>query len=142
MRTTSDRIRQALSFEIIGLIVVTPLFAWAFSHPMDRTGVLALIGATGATAWNYLFNLGFDTLLKHWRGDVTKTLPIRIVHAVAFELTLMALLLPVFAWWMGISLFEAFLIDVAFAGFYVVYAFVFTWGYDALFPPGAASETA
>ena len=33
MRSTKDRIRQALSFEIIGLIIVTPLFAWLFSHP-------------------------------------------------------------------------------------------------------------
>ncbi len=141
MRSTKDRIRQALSFEIIGLIVVTPLFAWAFSHPMDMTGGLALIGATGATAWNYLFNLGFDHALRALRGDVTKTVPIRIVHAIAFELTLMALLLPVFAWWMGITLFEAFLIDVAFAGFYVVYAFVFTWGYDALYPPQTAPQS-
>lgn len=142
MRTTSDRIRQALSFEIIGLIIVTPLFAWVFSHPMEQTGVLALIGATGAMAWNYLFNWGFDALLARYRGDVNKTLALRIVHAVAFELTLMAILLPLFAWWMGISLLEAFLIDVAFAAFYMIYAFVFTWGYDALFPPGAASETA
>ena len=140
MRSTKDRIRQALSFEIIGLVVVTPLFAWAFSHPMDMTGGLALIGATGATAWNYLFNLGFDHALRAWRGDATKTLPIRIVHAIAFELTLMALLLPIFAWWLDITLFQACLIDVAFAGFYVVYAFVFTCGYGALYPPQVAPE--
>ena len=58
-----------------------------------------------------------------------------------FELTLLVLLLPIFAWWMGISLFEAFLIDIAFAGFYMAYAFVFTWGYDGLFPPEAATTS-
>ncbi|MBG21230.1 MAG: hypothetical protein CML31_14970 [Rhizobiales bacterium] len=141
MRSTKDRIRQALSFEIIGLIIVTPLFAWLFSHPMEQTGVLALMGATGATLWNYLFNLGFDHALRAWRGHTTKTLPLRILHAVLFEITLMILLLPIFAWWMGISLFQAFLIDIAFAGFYMAYAFIFTWGYDLLFPPETATTS-
>ncbi|TDH38700.1 PACE efflux transporter [Pseudohoeflea suaedae] len=140
MRSTKDRIRQALSFEIIGLIIVTPLFAWLFAHPMDQTGILVLMGATGATLWNYIFNLGFDHLLRAWRGTTSKTLPLRILHAVGFELTLLVLLLPIFAWWMGISLFEAFLIDIAFAAFYMVYAFVFTWGYDLVFPPEAATS--
>ena len=30
MRTTLDRIRQALAFEILGILIVTPLFAWLF----------------------------------------------------------------------------------------------------------------
>lgn len=142
MRSTKDRIRQALSFEIIGLVIVIPLFAWLFSHPMDQTGILALIGATAATIWNYLFNLGFDHALRLWRGDVNKTLPLRIVHAAAFEATLLVILLPLFAWWLGISLLEAFLIDVSFAAFYMAYAFVFTWGYDAVFPPQSVERAA
>ncbi|MAY61597.1 MAG: hypothetical protein CML29_05245 [Rhizobiales bacterium] len=140
MRTTKDRIRQALSFEIIGLVIVTPLFAWLFSRPMDQTGILALMGATAATAWNYLFNWGFDTLLDRFRGDVNKTFALRIVHAIAFELTLLVILLPLFAWWLGITLLEAFYIDIAFAAFYMAYAFVFTWGYDAVFPPDSTSD--
>ncbi|WP_274963001.1 chlorhexidine efflux transporter, partial [Thioclava electrotropha] len=81
MRSTLDRIRQAVSFELIGLLIVTPLFAWAFGHPMEEMGVLVVLGATAATAWNYLFNLAFDHLLLWRRGDVRKTMPIRISHA-------------------------------------------------------------
>jgi uncharacterized membrane protein len=58
MRTTSDRIRHALSFEILGLLLVTPLGAIVFHHPIEDIGVLALVGATIATGWNYVFNLG------------------------------------------------------------------------------------
>ncbi|MCE0506643.1 MULTISPECIES: PACE efflux transporter [unclassified Roseivivax] len=135
MRTTADRIRQAVSFEIIGLAIVTPLFALIFDHSLAETGVLALLGATAATAWNYLFNLGFDHALKRWRGDLHKTLPLRILHAALFEATLLVLLLPIFAWWLAISLWQALLLDLSFAVFYMGYAFVFTWGYDTLFPP-------
>ena len=98
MRSIKDRIRQAVSFELIGILIVTPIFAWAFDHPMGDMGILVVLGATAATAWNYLFNLGFDHLLNWRRGDVRKTLPLRVVHAVLFEATLLVLLLPLFAW--------------------------------------------
>lgn len=135
MRSTTDRIRQAISFELIGILIVTPLFAWGFNHPMGDMGILVVLGATAATAWNYLFNLGFDHLLNWRRGDVRKTLPLRVVHAVLFETTLLVLLLPLFAWWLDVSLAAALMMEISFAAFYMVYAFVFTWGYDILFPP-------
>lgn len=138
MRTTLDRIRQAVSFEIIGLLIATPLFAWAFGHSLEEMGVIAVLGATAATVWNYLYNLGFDHLLRRMTGTTRKTVPIRIAHAILFESTLLVLLLPLFAWWLGITLIEALVMDLSFAAFYAVYAFVFTWAYDALFPPEGA----
>lgn len=142
MRTTADRIRQAVSFEVIGLLIVTPLFTWVFEHPMSEMGSLALIGATAATGWNYLFNLVFDRVLISWRSDPRKTLPLRVAHAVLFELTLLVVLLPLFAWWLGVSLVAALLMDLSFAAFYMSYAFVFTWGYDILYPPPRADQIA
>ena len=133
MRSAADRIRQAVSFELIGILIVTPLFAWAFDHAIGDMGVLVVLGATAATTWNYVFNLIFDHLLIWRRGDVFKTLPIRFVHAVLFEVTLLALLLPLFAWWLDVSLVAVLLMEISFAAFYMVYAFVFTWGYDSLF---------
>lgn len=135
MRNTADRIRQAVSFELLGIMIVTPLFAWIFDHSVGDMGVLVVLGATAATVWNYLFNLGFDHLL-HWRrGDTRKTVPLRVVHAVLFEVTLLLLLLPVFAWWLSLSLATVVVMELSFAAFYMIYAFVFTWGYDTLFPP-------
>ena len=137
VRTTLDRIRQALAFEILGILIVTPLFSWLFDHGMAEIGVLAIISGTLATLWNYLFNLGFDHALLRWRGTARKTLPLRIAHAALFELSFMALLLPVVAWWLGISLLAALLLDLSFAVFYLGYTFVFTLGYDRLYPPEA-----
>jgi uncharacterized membrane protein len=102
---------------------------------MGDMGVLVVLGATAATTWNYLFNLGFDHLLQWRRGDVRKTLPLRVLHAVLFEATLLVLLLPIFAWWLEVSILTALVMEFSFAAFYLVYAFVFTWGYDTLFPP-------
>ncbi|SHK73238.1 Chlorhexidine efflux transporter [Marinobacter antarcticus] len=64
MRTIGDRIRQAVSFEVLGLLISIPLAASAFGYSLEKIGVLGLTGATLATVWNYIFNLGFDHTLK------------------------------------------------------------------------------
>lgn len=134
MRTTRDRIRHAISFEIIGLLLVTPLGAIAFGMPAADIGVVGVVGATIATGWNYLYNLGFDHAMRRLTGKTRKGPLLRVGHAVLFELGLLILLLPMIAWYLGISLWHALLMDMSFAFFYVVYAFVFNWAYDRIFP--------
>ena len=143
MRDTKDRIRHALSFEIIALVIVTPLGAWAFGLPVGDIGIVAVVGATIATGWNYLYNLMFDHALLRIAGHVRKSIAVRILHAFLFEGGLLLILLPFIAWYLGVSLIEAFVMDLAFAAFYLVYAFVFNWAYDVIFPiPHSAKERA
>lgn len=142
MRTTADRIRQAISFEIISLVIVTPLFAWLFERSLGEMGVLAFLGATAATLWNYVYNFAFDHAMNRWRGSPRKSFPLRILHAVLFEATLLVILLPLFAWWLSVSIVTALVMDMSFAAFYMVYAFVFTWSYDTLYPPQELGRTA
>jgi uncharacterized membrane protein len=134
MRTTRDRIRHAISFELIGLALITPLGAWAFGMPVADIGVVGIGAATLATIWNYIYNLGFDAAMQRLTGGTRTSIAVRISPAVLFELGLLIVLMPLIAWYLGISLLQAFLMDVAFAGFYLVYAFVFNWGYDRVFP--------
>jgi uncharacterized membrane protein len=101
---------------------------------MHEIGVVAVVSAGLATLWNYLFNLGFDRIMLRWFGNVRKSLRTRIVHALLFEGGLLVALLPFIAWYLGISLVEALLMDLSFAVFYVVFAFAFNWAYDIVFP--------
>ncbi len=134
MRSVSDRIRHAISFEIIGLLLVTPLGALVFNVSMADMGVIGIGGATIATLWNYIYNVWFDHAMMRFKRTVHKTLMIRIVHAGLFEAGLLAILMPFIAWYLQIGLIEAFLMDVSFALFYLVYAFVFNLAYDKVFP--------
>ncbi|WP_344701019.1 PACE efflux transporter [Halomonas cibimaris] len=142
MRTVKDRLRHAISFEIIGLLLVIPLGGWLFAKPMNDIGVIAVVGATIATCWNYAYNLGFDHAMKRLRGEVRKTLLIRVLHAVLFEVGLLMALLPFIAWYLEMSVFHAFQMDISFSLFYVVYAFVFNWAYDLVFPVGGEYSAA
>ncbi len=68
------------------------------------------------------------------RGSVRKTLALRVLHALLFEAGLVLVLVPFVAWYLGVGLYEAFLMDLALTVFFLVYAFLFNWAYDALFP--------
>lgn len=134
MRNTRDRIRHSVLFELIGLITVTPLGGWVFGVPISHFGVVAVVSTTLAMSWNYAYNLGFDHALLRLTGSVKKTLRTRIVHAGLFEFGLLCLLVPFIAWYLAVPLWQAFVMDVSLAGFYLVYAFAFNWVYDIVFP--------
>ncbi|MET0436241.1 MAG: PACE efflux transporter [Devosia sp.] len=134
MRTTADRIRHAVSFEVIGIIIATPLAAFAFHLPSGDSAVIVVASATVAMLWNYVYNLGFDHAMQRLTGGTAKTTRIRVAHAVLFELGLLMIMLPLVAWYLQISIWQALVMDIALALFYMGYAFVFNWGYDRVFP--------
>lgn len=134
MRSLPDRIRHVISFEVIGLALVTPLGALAFGQPMLDIGVLSAIIAIIATLWNLVYNYLFDIALKYARHTTAKGTMMRVLHAVLFEVGLLAVLMPFIAGYLGISLWQALMMDISFAAFYMAYAFIFNWVYDRLFP--------
>lgn len=134
LRSTADRIRHALLFEGIGLVLLVA-GAWAITgYGLGALGVIGVVSSIVATLWNYVYNLGFDHAMLRLRGDVAKTHAIRALHAVLFEVGLLILLLPFVAWMLQVSLWQAFLFDAAVAVFYVAYGYAFNWAYDRAFP--------
>ncbi len=99
---------------------------------------VAVIMSLLATWWNYQFNLWFDRYYLIPRGRWQKTLGERVWHALAFEAGLLILFLPLTAWLLAISLWQALLLDLAFMLFYLVYGYLYHWGYDRVFPLSAA----
>ncbi|MGL4289261.1 MAG: PACE efflux transporter [Phreatobacter sp.] len=134
MRTSSDRIRHTILFELVSLTIVLPAGSWVFGIGLEQMGVIGIGSSIAATVWNYAYNLGFDHLMLRLTGSVAKSWPVRVAHALLFEAGLLIVLLPAIAWYLGISLLDAFIMDIAIAGFYVVYAFVFNLAYDRVFP--------
>ena len=134
MRTPADRIRHAIAFEVIGILLATPLGALVFHLHAGDSAVIVIGSASVAMAWNYVYNLGFDHALKAITGTTLKSLPWRVAHAVLFEIGLLLMLMPLIALYMGITLWEALVMDLAFALFYMGYALVFNWAYDRVVP--------
>ncbi len=134
MRSFPDRVRHAVMFEVLALALVIPGSAYLFDKPVSHMGVVGLGSATIATVWNFVYNIGFDHVMQRLYGHVQKSIPARIVHVALFEGGLLALLIPLIAWYLGMGLWDAFVMDLAIVVFYVVYTFIYNLAYDRIFP--------
>ena len=66
----------------------------------------------------------------------------RVAHAIGFEGGLVFTLVPLFAWWFGVSLWHAFVMDLGLIVFFLGYTFVFNWVFDHLFGLPASAMAA
>ncbi|PZX30521.1 conserved hypothetical protein; Transmembrane protein [Cupriavidus phytorum] len=143
MRKTWDRIRHAVGFEVVGLLIFAPLASWAFGYELHQMGLIGAVASLIATGWNYLYNVLFDKGMLRFTGQLRKSVPVRMLHALLFELGLLVVFLPSLAWYLDISLVDALIMDIAVAGFYMVYALVYNWLYDIVFPvPSLKAQSA
>lgn len=135
MRTQADRLRHTIFFELIGLVTCTPLASWILDEDMLKIAPLALVLSLVAMGCNYVFNLAFDYALKHMGLPVhIRPVWMRVLHAILFEASLIILTVPAVAWWLDMTLWQALVTDIGFALFFLVYAFLYNWAYDLIFP--------
>ncbi|GLP98132.1 PACE efflux transporter [Paraferrimonas sedimenticola] len=133
-RSPADRVRHSVLFEIGMLLCAVPIGMLVFSASASTIGATAIVLSLIAMVWNYVFNLLFDKGMVALYSHTNKTGAIRIVHAVLFELGLLLVTVPVIAWALQVSLWYAFIADIGFVLFALVYAYSFNLGYDKLFP--------
>jgi uncharacterized membrane protein len=84
--------------------------------------------STVALLWNMVFNAGFDRLRR--RIGFAMSLKVRVLHAIAFETGLIIAVVPLAAWWLSISLWQAFLLDIGLLLLFLPYTLVFNMAYD------------
>ncbi|MGE8067802.1 multidrug/biocide efflux PACE transporter [Pseudomonas sp. NPDC089569] len=129
-KSITERIFQAIGFELLAILICTPLLAWIMGKPLLDMGVVTLVLAALALAWNVVFNGFFDRELK--RFAIAHTPWVRVVHALLFEGGLVALGVPLIAWWLSISLWQAFLMDIGVLLFFLPYTYIYHWTYDVV----------
>ncbi len=141
MRTLKDRLRHTLLFEAIALSIVATVGAWITGHSMATFGSLGVAFSLLAMAWNFVFNWLFDLWDKRYRNMAPRGPGLRVMHAVLFEAFLLVVGIFVTAWWLDISYFDALILDIGLSAFFLIYAYVFNWAYDLLFPqPGPVAQ--
>ncbi len=129
-KSITERIFQAIGFELLAIVICTPLLAWIMDKPMLDMGVVTVVIAALALAWNVVFNGIFDRVLQ--RFDIVHNAWMRVVHALLFEGGLVAVGVPLIAWWLNVSLWQAFLLDIGVLLFFLPYTYVYHWAYDVV----------
>ncbi|HTD04747.1 multidrug/biocide efflux PACE transporter [Undibacterium sp.] len=125
-----ERALHAVLFELTAILITAPLLVGMMGISMADAGMLTLFVSMIAMLWNIAFNMLFDRALGYWR--LVRGLKLRVVHAMLFELGLVLMVVPMAAWWLDVSLLDAFLLDMGLILFFLPYTLIFNWGYDGL----------
>ena len=136
VRSWRERIHQTLCFEVGGLLVVSPLFAWASGATLGSSVQLLLALSLLVTVWTAVFNAGFDHL--EWRccRRVASDRPHawRLVHAVALEATAVIVSCPAIVALTDLGWSAALVADLGLTLAYAVYGYAFHRLYDRWWP--------
>lgn len=129
-KSLGERILHAVGFEALAVLISAPTAAWLLNKSMFEMGTLAILLSTTAMVWNIVYNSVFDRLWPVNR--VTRTMKVRVCHALGFESGFILIGLPIAAGWLGISLLNAFILEIGFFLFFLPYTVVYNWLYDTL----------
>jgi len=125
-------------YECIAIIVSSLLFM-AIGQGAGASGVMAVAASAIAIAWNLTFN----HLFEKWemRQSVKgRSILRRLVHAVGFEGGIALMLIPLMAWWFGVGLWQATVMEAGLMLFFFVYTYVFNWAFDHVFGLPASAQ--
>ncbi|WOT04211.1 PACE efflux transporter [Shewanella youngdeokensis] len=111
----------AVTFSVIGLAIFT-------DHKIEALSGTMIVIATIAMVWNYIYNWFFDQFAK---GDkLSRSFGLRIMHVTLFEVGLLVITIPVMAYLLAVSLWQAFIMDIGVTIFITIYVFIYNLVYD------------
>ena len=125
-------------YELIAILASSLLFM-AIGQGASASGVMAVVASTLAIVWNVTFN----HLFEKWEARQTvkgRSVLRRAVHAVGFEGGLALVLIPLMAWWFGVSLWQATVMEAGLLLFFLVYTYAFNWVFDQVFGLPASAQ--
>jgi uncharacterized membrane protein len=128
-------------YELIAIAVATAGLAQLTGQGAGHSSVVAVAASAIAVLWNVVFNWAFE----RWESRQAvrgRSVARRVAHAIGFEGGLVFTLVPLFAWWFKVSLWEAFVMDLALIVFFLCYTFVFNWAFDRVFGLPASAQGA
>ncbi len=132
MTPIQRRILQAILYEVGAIAMTWPVFGLGFGASAGSALALATLLSTIALSWNFVFN----ALFERWEAAQPargRSLQRRVLHGLGFEGGLVVMLVPVMAWWLETSLWNAFLAELGLLLMFFVYAIAFTWAFDKVF---------
>jgi uncharacterized membrane protein len=126
-------------FEVFAIAISTAGLAYFSSSGIGRASVAAVVSSAIAVIWN----LAYNTVFERWEARQSvrgRSWRRRVAHAAGFEAGLILALVPFFAWWLDVSLWQALVLDLGLIVFFLVYTFVFSWVFDRIFGLPASAQ--
>lgn len=141
MQGFKRKIVYVACFELIAIAITTTGFALLTGQAPAHASIAAVASSAIAVLWNLVYNTAFEW----WEARQSRRgrgLLRRIAHAAGFEAGLVVMLVPLFAWWLDVSLWQAFVLDLGLIAFFLAYTFAFNLAFDRVFGLPASAQPA
>ena len=137
MRTKQERLIHALFYEVFALFSIGLLLNPLFQLEMSKSLTIGIAFSVFAVVWNLVFNHVFDSYLSkhHPMQLMQRSLKVRVIHALGFEGSMLVSTLPILAWWLNTSMFEALKLELFLVIYITLYTFAYNYVYDIISPP-------
>ncbi|AYH46968.1 Na(+)-translocating NADH-quinone reductase subunit E [Dickeya fangzhongdai] len=129
-KTLRERMAHAVGFEVMALLICAPIGAWVLGRSILQVGALSIMLSSVAMVWNVAYNSLFDRLWPVSR--IRRGLWVRMGHALGFEGGFILIGLPLAAWMLDITLWQALMVEIGFFLFFLPYTMAYNWLYDLL----------
>jgi len=119
-------------YEAIAVACITAAMVRVSGQGALHASALALVSSAIAMTWNFIYN----TLFEAWEARQRvrgRSLARRIAHALGYESVLLLIGIPLFAWWLEVSLLQACMLNAGFIVFFLIYSFCYNWAFDLAF---------
>jgi uncharacterized membrane protein len=132
MQGFKRKIIYAITYEVLAIALASFAIGAMSGNGIAKSTTLAVLSSGIAVCWNLAFNTAFE----YWEGKQSqryRSWTRRMLHALGFEGGLSLMLVPVFAWWLNIGLWQALWMDAALLAFFLLYTLLFNRAFDHCF---------
>ncbi|MEM9633287.1 MAG: PACE efflux transporter [Pseudomonadota bacterium] len=136
LRSTRERVIQTVTFEVIGIALISPLYATFTGKTAAASVALIALLSVVIVIWSPIFNTVFDFAERHFTGRLACQRPhgLRMFHACMHEVSAILLTCPLLIWIGGHSLGAALSVNVGLTLTYTIYTYFFHVAYDRCRP--------
>ncbi|WP_077476760.1 PACE efflux transporter [Rodentibacter ratti] len=128
MMTLKERLLHSALFEIGAVGVSTIAMLLVSPDKGSATLGVGILMSVVAMVWNLIFNSIFDKIFTAPRE--TRGIVIRILHTLMFECGLLIATVPMIAYFLQLTLWQALMADIGLTILIMIYALIFNWIYD------------
>lgn len=132
MQGIRRRIVHVTFYEIFAIALSSVVMLGTTPADLKLATVASILASVYAVVWNVTYN----SLFEAWEARQSvrgRSLGRRICHAFGFELGFLVVLVPAFAWLLGIGLIEAFILESGMILMFLVYTFAYNLAFDRIF---------
>ncbi|QEZ91998.1 MULTISPECIES: PACE efflux transporter [Proteus] len=140
LKPRSRKLVYAITFETLAILLSTVLLAILSQSQSHNSLPVAIAVSIIALIWNYIFNSFFE-LIESKLKIKKRTVMVRLIHAISFELGLFFFTIPLYMWWYNVGFIKAISMEITILVFFFVYTYLFTLAFDKLCPRVYSTES-